>query len=163
LNAEYSRANILTELLPLRPRVDGKRLGIHADKARLHTARKCRAFAKKIGSASPDTHRTHLISHYPTSFSSDISNNVCRESLFHHVKSYLQQFMKSSRPSRDQHWRTCFGNLADARERGRIEELENSEPTQWMSGPATVLTRFESVFASLQFPQPLRNRGIGGS
>jgi hypothetical protein len=31
-------------------------------------------FAKKIGSASPYTHRTHLISHHPISFSSDISN-----------------------------------------------------------------------------------------
>jgi hypothetical protein len=41
-------------------------------------------FAKKIGSASPHTHLTHLISHHLTSFSSDISNIVCRESLFHH-------------------------------------------------------------------------------
>jgi hypothetical protein len=49
-----------------------------------------------------------LISHDPTSFSSDISNIVCRESLFHHVKNYLQQFMKSSGPSRDQPWKTCF-------------------------------------------------------
>jgi hypothetical protein len=53
-------------------------------------------FAKKIGSASLYAHRTHLLSHHPTSFSSDISNIVCRESLFHHVKNYLQQFMKSS-------------------------------------------------------------------
>jgi hypothetical protein len=53
-------------------------------------------FAKKIGSASPYTHRTHLISHHPIYFSSDRLNIVCRESLFHHVKNYLQQFMKSS-------------------------------------------------------------------
>jgi hypothetical protein len=52
-------------------------------------------FAKKIGSASPCTHRAHRISHHPTSFHSDLSNIVCRESLFHHVKNYLQQFMKS--------------------------------------------------------------------
>jgi hypothetical protein len=32
--------------------------------------------SKKVGTASPDTHRTHLISHHPTSFSSDISNIV---------------------------------------------------------------------------------------
>jgi hypothetical protein len=69
---------------------------------------KAELFAKKIGLASPYTHRTHLISHHPTSFSSDIWNIVCRESLFHHVKNYLQQFMKSSRPSRHQPWRTCF-------------------------------------------------------
>jgi hypothetical protein len=65
-------------------------------------------FAKKISSASPSTHRTHLISHHPTSFSSDISNIVRRESLFHQVKNYLQKFMKSSGPSRDQPWKTCF-------------------------------------------------------
>jgi hypothetical protein len=65
--------------------------------------------AKKIGSASSYAHRADLISHHPTSFSSDISNIVCRKSLFHHVKNYLQQFMKSSGPSRDQPWRKCFG------------------------------------------------------
>jgi hypothetical protein len=59
-------------------------------------------FAKKIGSASPYTGRTDLISHHPTSFSSDISNIVCRESVFHHVKNYMQQFTKSSGQSRDQ-------------------------------------------------------------
>jgi hypothetical protein len=53
-------------------------------------------FTEKTGSASLYTHRTHLISHHPTSFSSNISNVVCRESLFHHMKNYLQQLMKSS-------------------------------------------------------------------
>jgi hypothetical protein len=53
-------------------------------------------FAKKTGSASPYTHHTHLISHHPTSFSSDITNIVCRESFLHHMENYLQQFMKSS-------------------------------------------------------------------
>jgi hypothetical protein len=47
-------------------------------------------FAKKVGSASSCTHRTHLISHRPISFSSDTSNIVCRESFFHYVKNYLQ-------------------------------------------------------------------------
>jgi hypothetical protein len=58
-------------------------------------------FAKKIGSASPYPHCTHLISHYATSFSLDILTIVCRESLFHHVKNYLRQFMKASVPFRD--------------------------------------------------------------
>jgi hypothetical protein len=40
-NAEYYHVNILTELLPLRPQVDGKRLVIHAGNARPRTARKC--------------------------------------------------------------------------------------------------------------------------
>jgi hypothetical protein len=59
-------------------------------------------FARKIGPASPYTHRTHLIPHCLTSFSSDILNVVCRESFFHHVKNYLRRFMKSWRQSRDQ-------------------------------------------------------------
>jgi hypothetical protein len=29
-----------------------------------------------------------MISHHPTSFSSDISNIICGESLFHHVRNY---------------------------------------------------------------------------
>jgi transposase len=43
-NAEYYRDNILTELLPLQPQADGRRLVLHADNARVHTARKCQAF-----------------------------------------------------------------------------------------------------------------------
>jgi histone-lysine N-methyltransferase SETMAR len=46
-NAEYYRVNILAELLPLRLQVDGRRLVIHADKAKLHTARKWRAFCEE--------------------------------------------------------------------------------------------------------------------
>jgi hypothetical protein len=109
LNAAYSRVTILSELLPLRPPIGGRRLVIHADKARPRTAGKYRAFAKKIGSALPYTHRTHLISEHPISFSSDISNIVCRESFFNLVKNYLQRFMKSSGPSGDHPCRTCFG------------------------------------------------------
>jgi hypothetical protein len=77
-NTEYYRINIFTELLPFRPQADGRRLVIHVDNARPDTAYKCRPFAKKIGCASPYTHRTHLILQYPTSFSSDISNIFCR-------------------------------------------------------------------------------------
>jgi hypothetical protein len=100
-NIEYYRVNILTESIPLRLQVDGKRLVIHADNARRHAVQKWQVFVKKISSASPYTQRTRLISHHPTSFSSNISNIVCMESLFHHVENYLQQFIKSSRPSCD--------------------------------------------------------------
>jgi hypothetical protein len=105
-SAEYYRVPILAELLPLRPQVDARRFVIYVDNTRPHTARKCRAFAKRIGSALPYTHRIHLISHHPTSFSLAISNIVCRELLFYHVKNYLQQFVKSSGPSRDELWKT---------------------------------------------------------
>jgi hypothetical protein len=44
--------------------------------------------AKKICSASPCTQHTHLISGHLTSFSSDISNIACGESLFYHVRNY---------------------------------------------------------------------------
>jgi hypothetical protein len=37
-DAECYRVNILTEVLSLRPQVDGKRLVIHADNARPQTA-----------------------------------------------------------------------------------------------------------------------------
>jgi histone-lysine N-methyltransferase SETMAR len=42
--AEYYLDHILTELLPLRLQADGRRLVLHADNARAHTARKCQAF-----------------------------------------------------------------------------------------------------------------------
>jgi hypothetical protein len=108
-NAESYRVNILTELRSLRPQVDGRRVVIHAGNARSRPLENTELFTKKIGSAWPYTHYIHLISHHPTSFSSNISNIACRESLFHHVTNYLRQLMKSSGPSRDQPWRTCFG------------------------------------------------------
>jgi hypothetical protein len=43
-NAEYYHDNILTELLPLRPQADRRRLVLHADNTRAHIARKCQAF-----------------------------------------------------------------------------------------------------------------------
>jgi hypothetical protein len=46
-NAEHYRVNLLTEFLPLRPHVDGRRLIIHADNARPPITRKCRAFCEK--------------------------------------------------------------------------------------------------------------------
>jgi transposase len=46
-HAEHYRVNILTELLPLRPKVDGMRLVVHADNARPGTTRKCRAFCEE--------------------------------------------------------------------------------------------------------------------
>jgi transposase len=44
---EYYRVDILTKLLPLRRQVDRKRLIIHADNAKPHTAPKCRAFCEE--------------------------------------------------------------------------------------------------------------------
>jgi hypothetical protein len=58
-NAEYYRVDIPTELLPLCPQVDGTRIVIHADKARPHTARKCRAFCQE--------NRLRLAAHSPHS------------------------------------------------------------------------------------------------
>jgi hypothetical protein len=63
---------------------------------------KAELFAKKIGSASPYTHRAYLILRHPSSVSSGISNILCRETFFHHMKNYMQQFMKLSGPSSGQ-------------------------------------------------------------
>jgi hypothetical protein len=104
-STEYYRVNIFTELLPVRPQVDG-RLVIHTAKARPHTARKCEAFSeeKRLRVAvhppcSPDLAP-------PDSFLFGHINHCLQGITFHHVKNYLPQFMKSSRPSRDQSWRT---------------------------------------------------------
>jgi hypothetical protein len=107
-HAEYCRVDILIELLPLARRLMGGDSLFMLTTQDPTPPENAKPSAKKIGSASPCTHCTHLISHHPTSFSLDISNSVCRESLFHRVKNYLQQFKKSSGPSRDQPWRTCF-------------------------------------------------------
>jgi transposase len=46
-DTEYYRVDILTEFLPFRPHVDGRRLIIHADNARPQTTRKFRAFCEE--------------------------------------------------------------------------------------------------------------------
>jgi hypothetical protein len=114
-NAEYYRVNILTELLPLRPHVDGERLAIHVNNANPTPSERAKRFPRKICSASPSIHRTHLILHLPTSFSSDISNIIWTESLFHRVKHYLQQFMKSLGPPSNQPWKADSALNAEIR------------------------------------------------
>jgi transposase len=84
-NAEYYRVNILTELLPLRPQVDGRRLVIHADNARPHTARKCRAFCEE--------NRLRFAVHPPDSSDLAPSNFL----LFGHIKHCLQGIAFPSR------------------------------------------------------------------
>jgi histone-lysine N-methyltransferase SETMAR len=46
-DAQYYRVNILTELLPLRPEIDGRPFVIHVDNARRHTTRKRRVFCEE--------------------------------------------------------------------------------------------------------------------
>jgi transposase len=84
-NTEYCRINILTELLPLRPQVDGRRLPIHADNAKLHTARKCQSFYQE--------NRLHLAMHSP--YSPDLAASDFF--LFGHVKHCLQGIAFPSR------------------------------------------------------------------
>jgi hypothetical protein len=47
LNADYYHVNILTELLPLRPQVNGRKLVVHGDNARPRTARKYQSFCEE--------------------------------------------------------------------------------------------------------------------
>jgi histone-lysine N-methyltransferase SETMAR len=77
-NAEYYRVNIFTELLPFRPQIDGRRLVIHADNAKSHTTRKCRAFCQE--------NRLRLAVHPP--YSPDLAPSDFF--LFGHIKHYLQ-------------------------------------------------------------------------
>jgi transposase len=48
-NAEYYRDNILAALTQLQPEDDGRKLVVHADNARAHTAQKCRTFCEENG------------------------------------------------------------------------------------------------------------------
>jgi hypothetical protein len=48
-NAEYYRDNILAALTQLQPQDDGRKLAVHADNARAHTAQKCRTFCEENG------------------------------------------------------------------------------------------------------------------
>jgi histone-lysine N-methyltransferase SETMAR len=48
-NAEYYRDNILAALTQLQPEDDRRKLIVHADNARAHTAQKCRFFCDENG------------------------------------------------------------------------------------------------------------------
>jgi histone-lysine N-methyltransferase SETMAR len=48
-NAEYYRDNILAALTQLQPEDGGKKLVVHVDNARAHTAQKCRTFCEENG------------------------------------------------------------------------------------------------------------------
>jgi hypothetical protein len=48
-NAEYYRDNIFAALTQLQPEDDGRKLVVHADNARAHTAQKCRTFCEEDG------------------------------------------------------------------------------------------------------------------
>jgi histone-lysine N-methyltransferase SETMAR len=48
-NAEYYHNNILVALTQLQPEEDGRKLVVHVDNARAHTAQKCRTFCEENG------------------------------------------------------------------------------------------------------------------
>jgi hypothetical protein len=48
-NAEYYRDNILAALAQLQPEDNGRKLIVHADNVRAHTAQKCRIFCEENG------------------------------------------------------------------------------------------------------------------
>jgi hypothetical protein len=84
-NAEYYHVNILTELLPLRPQVDGRRLVIHAGNARPRTARKYRNFCEE--------NRLRLAVYPPYSYDLAPSGFF----LFGHIRHCLQRIVFPSR------------------------------------------------------------------
>jgi hypothetical protein len=78
-NAEYYRDDILAALTQFQPEDGGRKLVVHADNARAHTAQKRRTFVNKMDCGSLPIHPTHLISHHPTSFCSVMSRNGSKE------------------------------------------------------------------------------------
>jgi hypothetical protein len=78
-NAEYYHINILTEFFGSAGRLMGGDSSFMLTTQDPAPPENAEPFSKKIGSASPHTHHTFLISHHPISFSSDMSNAVCRE------------------------------------------------------------------------------------
>jgi hypothetical protein len=46
-NTEYYRDNILAALTQLQPEDDGRKLVVHADNAKAHTAQKCISFCEE--------------------------------------------------------------------------------------------------------------------
>jgi transposase len=77
-NADYYRDNILAALTQLQPEDDGRKLVVHADNARAHTAQKRQNFCKEKGLRLA-SHPTHSPDLAPSDFF-----------LFGHVKERLK-------------------------------------------------------------------------
>jgi transposase len=94
LNAEYYRDNIFAALTQFQPEDDRRKLVVHADNARAHTAQKCRMFCKENGLrlAPHPPYSPDLLD--PTSFCSVMSRNVSKEWCFHHTRNYSTQLVK---------------------------------------------------------------------
>jgi hypothetical protein len=88
LNIWYYRDNSHTALIPLRSQVDRRKLVIHVDNVRPHTAQQCRTFRIENGLRLA-THRPY--SQYSIFCSSNMSSIVCREYFFDHRKRGLNQ------------------------------------------------------------------------
>jgi transposase len=77
-NAEYYCDSIVAALTQLQPEDDNRKLVVHADNARAHTAQKCRTFCKENG--------LRLVSHPPYSPDLALTNFF----LFGYVKEHLK-------------------------------------------------------------------------
>jgi histone-lysine N-methyltransferase SETMAR len=85
LTGEYYRNNIIAGLLQLRPALEDRRLCLHADNARVHTARKCQACCRE--------NRLRILTHPP--YSRDLAESDIF--LFGHVKHCLAAAAFASR------------------------------------------------------------------
>jgi hypothetical protein len=65
--AQYYRDNILAVLTQSQPEDDGRKLVVHADKARAHTAQKCRTFCEENGLGLAP-HSPYLLDLAPSDF-----------------------------------------------------------------------------------------------
>jgi transposase len=66
-NAEYYRDNIRAALTQFQPEDNGRKLVVHADNARVHTAQKCRTFCEE-NRLRPAAHPPYLPDLAPSDF-----------------------------------------------------------------------------------------------
>jgi transposase len=118
-NTEYYRVNSLTEFLPLRSHVNGRRLVIHADNARPHTARKCQNFCEE--------NRLSLAVHPP--YSAELASSDFF--LSGHVRYCLQGIVFASR----EEWFAAIHEIVGAIPRTTLEDVFRHwmERLEWVS------------------------------
>jgi hypothetical protein len=93
-NAEYYHDNILAALTQFQPEDDGRKLVVHADNARAHTAQECRSFCEENG-LRPAPHPPYSPDLAPSNFFVlGMSRNISGEWCFHHMRNYSTQLVK---------------------------------------------------------------------
>jgi hypothetical protein len=107
LNAEYSRDNILAELIHIRPEGQGRKLSGHADNARADMEKNA-GLVVTINRGPWDTHPPRLLLHPQTAFGVDPPNTVCSDRSLQQPRKGSKQLGGESATSRRRLERTSF-------------------------------------------------------